>query len=155
MSQVITILVKYNNREIPAFLLAIFNIIDDEFTSVKGFLGRIKYVSKPVDRQYCLVFIPWKHQEKELALIPMSDIITIGKLAGNDIVSVEKYISPFTEEYPYYSECKISNFVGYNFVYDYKNFISDVINQCFTKPLTILYQQHPEFLYEEFDEDKI
>ncbi len=147
------ILIKYNNREVPAILLARFDMVDNEFVSVKGLFGRIKDIFTPIQRQYCLVFIPWKHKVKELALISMSDVITIDKLIGNDIVSVEKYISPFTEEDPYYAECKISNFIGYKFVYEYRNYIADVRNQCFTKPLEFLYQHYPELLQEEFDEE--
>ena len=147
------IFIKYNNREVPAFLLARFDMIDNEIVSVKGLFGKIKDVFAPVNHQYCLVFIPWKHREKELLLLSMRDIITIDKLIGNDIVSIEKYISPFTEEDPYYAEYKISNFVGYKFIYEYKNYIADIRNQCFTKPLEILYQHHPELLQEEFDEE--
>lgn len=150
----VKVLFKYGNKEIPAFLLARFNMVDNEFVSVKGFFGRIIDVLTPIGRPYCLVFIPWKHREKELSLISMEDVITIDKLVGDDIVSVEKYVSPFTEEDPYYAECKISNFVGYKFVYEYKNFIANIRNQCFTTALEILYQHHPELLYEEFDEEK-
>lgn len=148
------ILIKYNNREVPAILLARFDMVDKEFVSVKGLFGKIKDIFTPIQRQYCLVFIPWKHKEKELALISIYDVITIDKLVGNDIVSIEKYISPFTEENPYYAEYKISNFVGHRFVYDYKNFIADIRNQCFEKPLEILYQHYPELLQEEFDEEQ-
>ena len=149
----ITISIKCNNREIPAILLARFNMMDNEFISVKGVFGRIKNLLAPMENQYCLVFIPWKHHIKELSLIHIQDVITIDKLVGDDIVSIEKYISPFTEEDPYYAECEISNFVGYKFVYEYKNYIADIRNQCFTKPLEILYQHHPELLHEEFDEE--
>lgn len=148
------ILIKYNNREIIAVLLARFNMIDNELISIKGLFGRIKDILTPTERQYCLVFIPWKHQTKELALISMRDVVTLDKLIGDDIVSAEKYISPFTEEEPYYMEYKISDFVGYKFIYDYRNFIGDIRNQCFTKPLEILYQRHPELLQEEFDEEQ-
>ena len=150
----VTILIQYGNREIPAFLLARFNMVDNEFVSVRGFLGRIKDILTPLDRQYCLVFIPWKHKAKELSIVSVQDVITIDKLVGDDIVSVEKYVSPFTEEDPYYAEFKISNFVGYKFVYEYKNFIANIRNQCFTTALEILYQNHPELLHEEFDEEK-
>ena len=150
----VTILIQYGNREIPAILLARFNMVDNEFVSVRGFLGRIKDILTPLDRQYCLVFIPWKHKAKELSIVSVQDVITIDKLVGDDIVSVEKYVSPFTEEDPYYAECKISNFVGYKFVYEYKNFIANIRNQCFTTALEILYQHHPELLHEEFDEEK-
>ena len=147
------ILIKINNREIPAILLARFDMVDNEFVSVKGLFGKTKDVFTPMNHQYCLVFIPWKHREKELLLVSIKDVITIDKLIGNDIVSIEKYISPFTEEDPYYAECKISNFVGYKFIYEYKNYIANIRNQCFKKPLEILYQHHPELLQEEFDEE--
>lgn len=146
----ITISVKYNNREIHAILLAHFHMIDNEFVSV---FGRIKDFFAPKRRQYCLLFLPWKHQIKELALVSMKDVITIDKLIGDDIVSVDAYVSPFTEEDPYYREYQISNFVGYKFIYEYKNCIADIRNRCFTKPLELLYQHHPELLQEAFDEE--
>ena len=149
----VTILIQYGNREIPAILLARFNMVDNEFVSVRGFLGRIKDILTPLDRQYCLVFIPWKHKAKELSIVSVQDVIAIDRLIGDDIVSVEKYISPFTEEDPYYAEYKISNFVGYQFIYEYKNYIADIRNQCFKKPLELLYQHHPELLQEAIDEE--
>ena len=149
------ILIQYNNKEVPAFLLARFHMVENELVSVKGLFGRRKDIFTPLERQYCLVFIPWKHQVKELVLVSMRDIITMDRLDGNDVVSIEKYRSPFTEEAPYYVEYKITDFVGYKFVYDYKNFIADVRNQCFAKPLELLYQRYPELLQEEFDEEQL
>ncbi len=147
------ILIEYNNREVPAILLARFDMIDNEFVSIKGLFGRVKDVFVPMKHQYCLVFIPWKHREKELAIISIEKAITLDKLNGDDVVSIDKYISPFTEEDPYYAEYKISNFAGYKFIYEYKNYIADIRNQCFMKPLEFLYQHHPELLKEEFDEE--
>ena len=148
------ITVYYKNKKVLAFLLARFNMLDDEIRHVKGLFGRNKQITFRVNRQYCLVFIPWKRQEKELAFIPIEQVITLDALVGDDVVEVEKYVSPFTEEAPYYAQLEISNFVGYNFIYDYKNFIADIKNQCPTKPLNILYERHPELLQEEFDEEK-
>ena len=145
------IIIKYNNREVIAVLLARFDMMDNEFVSVKGLFGRTKEVLMPMNRQYCLVFIPWKDKEKELALISVCDIITMDKLIGNDIVSVEKYISPFEQENPYHKEYQISNFIGYNFIYEYKNFIADIRNHCFDKPLEILYYHKPELLHQQFE----
>lgn len=140
------IFIKYNDKEVNAVLLAQFDMVDNEMISVKGLLGRIKHIFSPVKRQYCLVYIPWKHQEKELALVCLNDVITFDKLIGDDVISIESYISDFTKEEPYYTEYKISDFVGYKFIYDYRSFVADVKNQCFTKPLEILYQHYPQLL---------
>ena len=148
------ILIKSNGKERQAFLLARFNMVDKEVVSLKGMFGRVKNVLTDTERSYCLVFIPWKHQEKELALIPVRDVITLDKLVGDDIVVIEKFISPFTEENPYYAEYKILDFIGYKFIYDYKNFIADIRNQCPTKPLEMLYQHYLELLQEEIDEEQ-
>ena len=147
-----TISIRYNDREVTAVLLACFHMVDNEFVTKKGFLGRRKDVLTLVERPYCLVFIPWKHREKELSLIAIQNVIALDKLVGDEIVSAEEYISPFTEETPYYAEYKISNFVGYKFVYENRNFIANIRNQCFTTALEILYQHHPELLREEFNE---
>ena len=147
------ILIRYNNRHVPAILLAHFDMTDNEFVSAKGLFGRIKSVFATTKRKYCLVFVPWKHQAKELVIIPADETITSAKLDGDDIVCADNYISPFTEEEPYYAEYKISNFVGCKFVFEYKNYIADIRNQCSDKPLEILYHHHPELLKEEFDEE--
>ena len=38
------IIIKYENREVPAIMLARFDMINDEFISLKGFFGKIKKV---------------------------------------------------------------------------------------------------------------
>lgn len=148
------ILIRYNDKEVPAFFLARFNMTDKEAVSQKGLFGRVKHVLTDTERTYCLVFIPWKHSEKELALISIQNVITSDIQIDEAMASVEKYISPFTEENPYYAEYKISDFVGYKFIYEYKNFIADIRNQCPTKPYEILYHLHPELLNEDFDEEQ-
>ena len=148
------ILIKYNDKETSAFFLARFDMVDKEVVSQKGLFGKIKNVLVDTKSPYYLMFIPWKHREKELALIPVRDVIIVDKRVDEDMVSVKKYISPFTEELPYYTEYEISDFVGYKFICDYKNFIADIRNQCFNKPLEILYQHYPQLLHEEFDEEQ-
>ena len=142
----------YDGREVPAFLLARFDMVENEFVCVRGLFGRKKEVLSPIKRQYCLVFIPWKHREKELALIATDDAVTMEKIEGEGVVFAESFVSPFTKEAPYYAEYKISSFVGYDFIYEYKSFIGDVRNQCGEKPLELLYRYAPELLCEEFDE---
>ena len=146
--------VQYEMKEISAFFLARFDMAVNEAFSKRTFFGRIKTIFVPAERPYCLVFIPWKHRMKELALIPMQDVLLFDASAYEDVVSVEKYISPFTQEYPYYEEYTISNFIGYQFLYDYKSFIADVNNELPERPLEILYQLHPELLEEEFDDEQ-
>ncbi len=144
----------YKNEKTEGFLLARFNTFKDETLRVKSLFRKNKEITLPIARHYCLIFIPWKRQEKQLALIPIEKVLTLQELVGENVVRVEKYVSPFTEEAPYYAQLEISNFIGYHFVYDYKNFISDVRNECPTKALNILYKHHPELLQEEFDEEK-
>ena len=145
------VLIQYDNKEIPAFFLAHFHRMQVEILPVKGLFGRIKSRLASVDRHDCLVFIPWKHREKELALISMSDIIGFDRIVDEDVISVKQYISSTTDD-PY-GECEILDFVGYKFIYECKNFIADLIDGS-QKPYEIFYQLYPELLQEEFDEEQ-
>lgn len=143
------ILIRYKGLETEAVLLARFTIVDNELTEKKGLFGRLKRCVTPIERQCCLVFLPWKHDEKELAIIPASDVKSHADPKGDDTVSVCEYVSPFTEEAPYYTEYTVRDFVGYKFVCDDKSLIANVKNQCTAKPLATLYKNYPELLSEE------
>ena len=145
------ILINYDNQEIPAVFLARFHMMDGEFVSAKGLFGRIKNRIVYVDRHYCLAFIPWKHREKELVRIPLSDVTGLEKIIDEDFVSVETYVSSTTDA-PW-GECEIRDFFGYKFIYEDKNFIADLIDGS-KRPYEILYRLHPELLQEEYDEEQ-
>ena len=147
------IIINYNDKEVPAILLAHFEVVDDSPILKKGLFTKIKDFFKPTKRKYYLVFIPWKHSLKELALVPLENVIKTDELAGEDVISVEEYISPYTDEEPWYAECKIWNFVGYKFIYENKSFIINCFMQDYKAPQQILYMHQPELLKEEFNEE--
>ena len=142
------VLIQYNNQEVEAILLAHFKMADNELAEKKGLFGLLKRSVTPIERKYCVVFLPWKHAEKELALVPASDVKSAVEITGDDVVNVSEYISRFSQESPYYTEYKVSDFVGYKFIFDNKNFIADIKNQCTAKPIEVLYQNYPELLQE-------
>lgn len=137
------ITINYCGESISAYPLARFFMTDEEVPSVRGLFGSTKTTVKTVRRERYLVFIPWRHREKELAIIPRGDVdVEIKNTCGN-IISVESFVSPFKAEEPYYAEYEITDFSGYRFIYDYRSFIADVRNRCSEEPLEILYANLP------------
>ncbi|MBR2930495.1 MAG: hypothetical protein IKC32_04630 [Clostridia bacterium] len=144
------IIAGYNGAELPMLLLADFYMDVEEPITRVGFLGIKRTVLSSVRRRYFLVFIPFSYRAKELALIPASDARMPdgermgGKDSDGRILSVGEFISPFTKEAPYTAEYRITDFFGYDFVYENKSFIADVRNCCTEEALELIYQLYPE-----------
>lgn len=143
----------YNGKTVTAVLLARFRMITDELEERKGWSGRTKRVRVRAERPYCLAFIPFKHKEKKLVFVSAAAVLSQADPTGEDVVRVAQYVSPFVAEYPYRADYTISDFFGHGFIYDHRSFVADVINGYCYEPLTLLYQEHPELLQEEFDEE--
>lgn len=144
----------YPNQKISGILLASFNMNKNDIVTTNGMFGRKKNVIIETNRKYCLVFIPWKHRAKQIDIIEMDQVISLDELEGEDIICVEKFISRFEFDDPYFNKYVISNFVGYKFIYDNKNIIGNILHVYFDEALTELYDNYPELLQEEFDEEQ-
>lgn len=144
--------IRLYGKEINAILLAHFNILHTIEVEKKVLLFFKRETKTQIKSNVFLVFIPFKHQEKELAIIELEDVVDFEQLEGSDILHIENFISPFTKEHPYYNEYKIENFIGHEFIYTNKEFIADTVNRLY-EPLEILYKHKPELLQIEIDEE--
>jgi hypothetical protein len=129
--------IEYNNEIITALLLASF----------------IMTTLKDKEEEVSLIFIPWKHKIKELAIIRNYQIIEKDDDKLDSFINIDSFTSEFKEELPYYTSYLIKNYYGYDFIYYHKGFIANVYQHCFETPLNILYQELPELLKETNNEE--
>ena len=61
--------VMFEDRRGEVVALATFNMDDYKFTTQKGLFGRAKQVFSEAPCDFALVFIPWKHRKKQLAMV--------------------------------------------------------------------------------------
>ena len=141
-------------RHINAVLLAKFNMDAYVFKTVRGFLGRKKSVCELAPCDVVLVFIPWKHYEKELAFVHAEDVISKIEIPP-DFYRVKSFISTCDSEDPYSrGQVEVRNFAGYKFIFDNNSFIADLRYGQTYAPLTALYQKFPELLEAQFEESE-
>ena len=135
---------NFLNEKVNAILLATFDMVkDDEKVKTQfSFFKKRHFNSR---RTFCCVFIPWKDREKEIALVETNEH-SFGVSLPKGVLQIEKFTSPFEKETPYYSELKIENFVGYEFIVENKTFISDVNEGYCSSPLEIFYENFPQFV---------
>lgn len=142
-------------------------VFKDEYTGkdIKG-IPLAKYVNKygiPVKRgnrivhkweedYYYIVFIPWKHQEKEIREVKQSNIISGLKEKYENWIEVDKYTSEaFDGEYATFPDSmEVKGFYGLPFIYQHKEFVANQVLHNYNENLTILYKEVPELLNEEF-----
>ena len=117
------------------------------------FFSSFKRIKKERKFKMYLVFIPWKHAMKTITFINERQIISIDYYNDVEFIKVDRYISKFTKEKPYYTECIIENFNGYKFIYEDNGFIANIRYGLEKYSLEILYANLPNILEEEFDED--
>ena len=143
--------IRYDETIINAIPLAKFKIKLEKLVAtqhsrllVKWFPSRyeVKYEIKPK----WLVFIPWKHSAKELAIIDDSDVLSQDFSVPTQWIGIDEFISPYIEEDPYYDEYEITDFSGYPFVAENKNFIANVMQYDSTSVLEYLFKHFPELL---------
>ncbi len=102
-----------------------------------------------------LVFIPWKHREKELDIIPVDDILCDFNNYRDDWFSVKEFISNFAGyDALYKSQVKVEDFYGDKIIVDNNSFIASFIEEESHYCLNILYKYRPFLLNLEFDEEQ-
>ena len=135
---------------VEAVLLAKFIREYTSYISTKRLLfRRLKEVKKS---ELCyLVFIPWKHREKELLVIKESEIVSDNFTQPTEWVNIDSFTSSTKEEYHDYFEIK--DFWGYDFIYENRFFLAHVMESITWEPLEVLYKNMPELLSEEIDDE--
>lgn len=152
--------INQNNNVVEAILLAKLTMEVEVFVTKNCKILWFKKQKRVLEKQridFCLVYLPWKHQEKELMLIKQKDCVSNIDFFNRDgIVNVNKFESEYIEECDgYKNNCKfeVENFVGYDFLHKNKSFIADLYCGEKSKCLTILYKKMPQILNEVFDEE--
>ena len=94
-----------------------------------------------------IVFIPWKHQLKELREVDEKYIINPQSFNADETwITKDKFTSETYDGYIYPSSLEVKDFVGYKFIYDNNSFIANLCLHEFEDCLTILYKNMPEVL---------
>ena len=148
----------YNERIISGILLGKYQRPHDEVYSVKKrFLWKTKiiYKHKTLNTPLYLIFIPWKHQEKELIEVDEKYIINPETIQMDEIwINVDKFTSERSESYDNHSwseSVEVNNFIGYKFIYENNDFLINVCLHDWWEPLTIIYQNIPQLLNMDLD----
>ena len=148
----------YNERIISGILLGKYQRPHDEVYSVKKrFLWKTKiiYKHKTLNTPLYLIFIPWRHQEKELTEVDEKYIINPETIQMDEIwINVDKFTSERSESYDNHSwseSVEVNNFIGYKFIYENNDFLINVCLHDWWEPLTIIYQNIPQLLNMDLD----
>lgn len=146
----IEITFNYYGRIAKGILLGKYQRIHEEHEIVKKrFFWKIyeKHKVKKIDSPLYIIFIPWKHQEKEIIEIDEKKVIEIGEVVKEENwINVDKYTSCMKEDYWCKVSIKVKNFNGYKFIYDNNSFIVNLVSCNYHENLNIIYKMFPEFL---------
>lgn len=118
----------------------------------KKFLWKTKTIHalRTLNTPVYVVFIPWKHQLKELREVDEKYIINPQSFNVDETwITKDKFISETSETYDGYmypSSLEVKDFVGYKFIYENNSFIAKLCLHEFEDCLTILYKNMPEAL---------
>ena len=148
----------YNERIISGILLGKYQRPHDEVYSVKKrFLWKTKiiYKHKTLNTPLYLIFIPWRHQEKELIEVDEKYIINPETIQMDEIwINVDKFtseISESVENHTWNESLEVNKFIGYKFIYENNDFLINVCLHDWWEPLTIIYQNIPQLLNMDLD----
>ena len=117
-------------------------------TVEKKFFGKKKVIDKlrKSNSFLYIIFIPWRHQLKELVEIDEKNILNTESIILNDEwMFVDKYTSESDDEY-YAPSVVVNEFIGYRFIYENNSFIIDLVLHEYNNNLAILYKNIPEML---------
>lgn len=149
----VTIQFLYNNRVINGVLLAKYQRPHDEVYTVKQkFLWKTKitYEHRTLNTPLYVIFIPWRHQEKELIEVDEKYIINPENIQIDKTwINIDKFTSERTESFDNRSwkeSIEVNNFLGYKFMYDNNSFMINLCLHEWREVLTTLYQNMPQLL---------
>lgn len=101
---------------------------------------------------FYVVFVPWKHKEKELMEIEEKQIVNLQSVrADAEWIQKDEYVSKIYDGPICHASMKVVDFAGYPFLYENNSF---VINLCLRERednLKILYEHMPEALNVDLD----
>ena len=148
----------YNERIINGILLGKYQRPHDEVYSIKKrFLWKTKiiYKHKTLNTPLYLIFIPWRHQEKELIEVDEKYIINPETIQMDETwINVDKFTSERSESFENHTwneSLEVNKFIGYKFIYENNDFLINVCLNDWWEPLTIIYQNIPQLLNMDLD----
>lgn len=145
----VTIKFNYQGEILNGVFLAKYERLHNEiYTIEKKFFKRLKKIEKirKISTPLYLIFIPYRHKEKEIVEIDEKHIINLDSLKLDDnYFKAKSFVSKTNFDY-YNNEISISNFIGYKFIYDYNSFIANITLQETYNSLDVLYKNMPELL---------
>ena len=143
----------YDERIVSGILLGKYERPHDEVYSVKKkFLWKTKitYKQKTLNTPLYVIFIPWKHKEKELIEVDEKHIINPEAIQIEETwINVDAFTSERTESFDNHSwseSIEVNDFVGYKFMYDNNSFMINLCLHDWWENLTILYKEMPQLL---------
>ena len=144
---------RINDKLIDVIFLAKFSLTTkEEKVITKKFLFFKFNVMKMINetKDYYLIFIPWKHQKKELKIISKSDVFEDYEFENiEQIVKIKSFeVKENAKDYERYCDLKVENYTGYDFIYKNQTFIADLYFGEENKCLEILYKEMPNILTE-------
>ena len=153
----IQITFNYYGNTVKGILLGKYQGVHELHQIIKKkFFGKVyeKHKVKKTNSPLYIIFIPWKHQIKEIVEIDENYVLEIdGLLKEEDWIYVDSYTSSVLEHNEYEVSIKVKNFNGYKFIYDDNEFIANIRNGLTEYCLETLYNNLPSIIEEEFDED--
>lgn len=157
----VTIKFWHNNRIISGILLAKHQRPHDEVYSVKKkFLWKTKitYEHRTLNTPLYVIFIPWRHEEKELVEVDEKYIIDPENIEIDETwIYIDKFTSERTESFDnriWKESIEVSNFLGYKFMYDNNSFMINLCIHEYWEALTTLYQNMPQLLDIDLDNEE-
>ena len=140
---------EYDGQIVKGILLGKYRRPHEVVHTVeKKFFGKKKVVDKwrKSNSFLYIIFIPWRHQLKELVEIDEKYILNTDSIDFNDEwVSIDKYISESNDEC-YAPSVVVKEFTGYKFMYENNSFIIDLVLHENHNNLAIIYKNIPEML---------
>lgn len=139
-----------DGKKIKGILLGKYKTPHNEYYSVeKKFLWITKRLhrSRSLNTPLYIVFIPWKHREKELIIVDekyVTDPHMLGR--DNQWIDVSGFSSKTYDGVIYHAKVDVTEFSGYRFIYENNAFIINLHSYETWDNLSIVYENMPELL---------
>ena len=146
----IQITFNYYGNTVKGILLGKYQRVHELHQIIKKkFFGKVyeKHKVKKTNSPLYIIFIPWKHQIKEIVEIDENYVLEIdGLLKEEDWINVDSYTSSVLEHNEYEVSIKVKKFNGYKFIYDNNSYIVNLLLSNNKENLELLYKTYPELL---------
>lgn len=138
----------YHGDIVKGVLLCKYERLHDEiFTTEKKFLwwkkitNQIKKVCTPL----YVIFVPWKHREKEIVEVPERCICNLQQLhLPNNWQQIDHFVSKAYDGDVYHASVDVNNFIGYPFIGEYNGFVINMALYELWDNLDLLYKNMPQ-----------